>query len=97
MIYLIHFDQPYKHARHYVGSADDVQARLHQHRAGAGARLTQVAVSAGIGLVLARVWPGGRAEERLLKVSYKHCFTTLCPICRASKRRAPRRKGATNV
>lgn len=81
MIYLLHFDQPYKHARHYVGSADDVLARLHQHRAGAGARLTQVAVNHGIALVLARTWPGHRFEERLLKDSYHHAFTRLCPIC----------------
>src|SRR6476661_2336108 len=47
MVYLLHFSKPYKHARHYLGSADDVSARLELHRKGQGARLTQVAVDAG--------------------------------------------------
>lgn len=31
-IYLIHFDQPYKHAQHYIGFAEhDLLARLDEH------------------------------------------------------------------
>ena len=40
-VYLLHFDQPYKHARHYVGwTARNVRCRLAEHAAGRGARLT---------------------------------------------------------
>ena len=28
VVYLIHFDAPYKHAQHYLGSAIDLEARL---------------------------------------------------------------------
>ena len=79
-VYLIHFDTPYKHARHYLGSADDVEARLAQHRSGNGARLMEVVGKAGISWRLARTWDGGRDQERRLK-RQKH-GPRLCPICR---------------
>ena len=42
-VYLLHFDQPYKHARHYVGwTARNVKRRLAEHEAGRGARLLAV-------------------------------------------------------
>jgi predicted GIY-YIG superfamily endonuclease len=48
-VYLLHFDRPLKHAKHYLGYANDLQARLEQHRSGNGARLIQVVQEAGIG------------------------------------------------
>jgi predicted GIY-YIG superfamily endonuclease len=37
IVYLLHFDQPYKHARHYVGwTARNVKRRLAEHEAGRG-------------------------------------------------------------
>ncbi len=50
MVYLLHFSEAYKHAKHYLGSADDLEARLERHRRGNGARLIQVIAQAGIGL-----------------------------------------------
>jgi predicted GIY-YIG superfamily endonuclease len=78
-VYLLHFTQPYKHARHYLGCAEDVGARLAQHRKGTGARLTQVVREAGISWVVARTWRGGRHLEHKLK-GY-HSGVKLCPIC----------------
>lgn len=46
--YLIHFERPYRHARHYLGWTVDLEARLAKHRAGNGARLLRVATAAGI-------------------------------------------------
>lgn len=68
-VYLIHFSTPYKHARHYLGFTKmSVRERFEQHVTGHGARLTKVAVAAGISLILARVWKGeGRSFERTLK------------------------------
>jgi predicted GIY-YIG superfamily endonuclease len=84
-VYLLHFDRPYKHARHYLGWADDLDARLARHRRGHGARLVAVITAAGIGWQLARTWPGdGRVLERLLK--NQHNAPRLCPICRAAAR-----------
>jgi hypothetical protein len=55
VVYLIHFETPFRHARHYTGwTAGDLDARLAQHRAGAGARLMAVITQAGIDRTLAR-------------------------------------------
>lgn len=77
--YLIHFDEAYKHARHYLGVADDLDARLEAHRAGNGARLIQVIQSAGITWRCVRTWPGGRKLERQLKNRKE--APALCPVC----------------
>ena len=66
-VYLLHFSQPYKHARHYTGWASDLKARLAEHEQGQGARLLQVIKAAGISWTLARTWPGDRKRERDLK------------------------------
>jgi len=79
-VYLIHFSPAYKHAKHYLGFARDIDARLALHQAGGGARLTQVAAANGCTLILARVWVGGdRALERKLKG--RKNAPALCPIC----------------
>jgi predicted GIY-YIG superfamily endonuclease len=79
-IYLLHLTPgPYRHARHYLGSADNLRQRLREHAAGRGARLTQVVREAGIGWVLARTWRGSRTDERRLKQT--KAVPRLCPIC----------------
>ena len=78
-VYLLHFDQPYKHARHYVGwTARNVKRRLAEHEAGRGARLLAVVREAGIGWQLARLWPGGHARK--------------CPLCGVTPRCLPRNR-----
>lgn len=81
-VYLLHLDRPYRHARHYLGSSRDVPARLAEHQAGRGARLMQVIREAGIGFVLARLWEGGREQERKLK--RRRGSVRLCPICQGT-------------
>jgi predicted GIY-YIG superfamily endonuclease len=78
-IYLIHFDQPYKHARHYIGWAIDVVKRLAEHAAGRGAHLMAVIKDAGITWQLARTWPGDRRRERALK--NMGGARRRCPLC----------------
>ncbi|MGH8609408.1 MAG: hypothetical protein ACREX9_18945 [Gammaproteobacteria bacterium] len=39
IIYLLHFSTSYRHARHYLGSNEDLVRRLEEHRKGRGARL----------------------------------------------------------
>ena len=85
-VYLIHFDQPVnpaRPARHYLGSARNLDARLSEHRAGIGARLMAVVKERGIGWQLARTWNGDRATERRLK--RRKNAPRLCPVCRGSR------------
>jgi predicted GIY-YIG superfamily endonuclease len=84
-VYLLHFDRPYVHARHYTGWTTDLPSRLAEHTAGRGARLLAVVTSAGIGWRLARTWNGTRALERSLKA--RHGASRFCPVCRAGTAR----------
>lgn len=83
-VYLLHFEQPYKHARHYLGSSDNVKRRLAEHEAGRGARLLAVVHAAGIGWELARLWPGGRQRERQIK--NQGGLSRHCPLCGVTPR-----------
>ena len=85
-VYLIHFQRPYKHARHYLGYTADLEARIEQHRNGTGARLLQVITAAGIAFDVARTWACGRELERKLK--NRHEGPRLCPICDAEGKRS---------
>jgi predicted GIY-YIG superfamily endonuclease len=78
-VYLIHFDTPYEHARHYTGWAADLGRRLEAHRAGRGSRLMEVIKDADITWRLARTWPGTRDLERAIKDL--HEAPRLCPEC----------------
>ena len=86
-VYLLHFREPYQHAKHYTGwaSPGHLATRLGQHERGQGARLMAVIKDAGIGFELARTWPGGRARERQIKNTggaSRHC-----PVCKSQTER----------
>ena len=83
-VYLLHFERPYAHARHYLGWTADLDFRLAEHAAGRGARLLAVITEAGIGFTLARTWPGTRARERQLK--RQGGASRRCPLCGARPR-----------
>ena len=85
-VYLIHFDQPIGdlsnprgQAQHYVGSCDDLAARIARHRAGNGSAIMAYVSQAGIAWQVARCWEGGRTTERRIKA--RKNARALCPIC----------------
>lgn len=80
VIYLLHFDRPYKHAKHYLGWTNNLEQRLTDHRAGTGARLMAVLAREGIGFTLARIWqPADRRRERQIK--NQGGLSRSCPEC----------------
>lgn len=70
----------------------DLPARLAEHAAGGGARLTAVVRAAGIGWQLARTWTADRGFERRLK--NRHGASRYCPICQQSQ--PPQRGGGSS-
>lgn len=80
-VYLLHLDEPFGHARHYLGYASpgNLHARLAHHAAGSGANLLRHVAKAGIGWQLARTWTGSRSRERQLKA---RGHSRACPVCR---------------
>lgn len=82
-VYLIHFNRPYRHARHYLGFTTNLDKRITDHLCGMGARLLEVVTAAGIEWRLARIWPGNRELERKLK--RRKDAPRICPICSGKK------------
>jgi predicted GIY-YIG superfamily endonuclease len=100
-VYLWHFTQRYKYAAHYLGFASNLRKRLAAHDRGQGARLLEVVKAAGISWQLARIWEGGREQERKLKKQKNS--VRLCPLCKGLKpetgvsHQASRRSPRTNA
>jgi predicted GIY-YIG superfamily endonuclease len=84
MVYLLHFDRPYRHARHYCGWTTNVPERLATHATGRGARLLEVVAADGIGWQLARIWIGNRHRERAIK--NQGGLSRSCPLCGVTPR-----------
>jgi predicted GIY-YIG superfamily endonuclease len=79
-VYLLHFSANFSHARHYIGYADDIEARVEEHRKGRGACLVRAVVAANITVECVRTWPRQKRKfERKLKNRKGANF--LCPIC----------------
>ena len=83
MVYLLCFDQHYKHARHYIGytkNARTMAKRLAYHKAGQGSKLMRAVSMAGIEFKVVRLWhKADRLFERALH--NQHNSKRLCPIC----------------
>lgn len=84
-VYLLHFDKPHYHAKHYLGATGCLDGRLAAHHAGYSAHLMQAVKKAGIGFKLARLWrceswEESRDLERRLKRRHGS-NVLLCPLC----------------
>ena len=81
-VYLIHFDRPLGHARHYMGCAQDIDKRIGRHERGTGAKIMKAVKKAGISWEVVHVWPCAsrhEAEERERRL--KGYNTKQCPMC----------------
>lgn len=80
-VYLVCLDEPFGHARHYLGWAGpgNLAQRQAHHRAGTGANLLRHVAKAGIEWQLVRTWAGDRHRERQLKA---RGHARACPRCR---------------
>jgi hypothetical protein len=85
-LYLLHFAEPYQHARHYLGYAVGTgrgrsYARAQARGAALGAHELVMAVqAAGIAIHVADVFEGeGRARQRAMRRG--HHLHRYCPLC----------------
>ncbi len=83
MLYLIHFEQPYKHAKHYLGYVKEpwlLERRMKRHGTCEGSALMRAVRKAGIKWRLVAVWPeGNQTRERQLKNRKE--TPKFCPCC----------------
>lgn len=100
-IYLIHLDQPMKHARHYLGFAIDLDARIETHRRGIAESCSfmRAVHKAKITWSVVRTWKGSRDLEKKLKCRRPRkdgsrtrggSMTRHCPLCRERVRAVAR-------
>src|SRR5918911_1489625 len=89
IVYLLHFERPFWHARHYAGIAldGDVQRRLQEHLSGHGSPLVRAVVAAGIRVDLVLALPGDRGLERRFHNAHG---TRVCPRCTSQRPPRPR-------
>jgi predicted GIY-YIG superfamily endonuclease len=79
-VYLIHFDEPLAHAKHYVGFTTNFDNRMKSHHKGTGARLLAVLNEKSIGWNVSRTWHGvSQKLERAIKDSKN--TARFCPVC----------------
>jgi len=101
-VYLIHFSEPYKHARHYLGFTTDLEKRIRQHKEirinnldkeshERGAVLMAYVNSAGIEWEVIRIWEGVPLEKELRMKRSMH-FPRVCPKCGVEERRKARER-----
>lgn len=91
-VYILHFDPPYKHVRHYTGWTEGdraaVKARLRRHLSGHGARIIEViCCRMGHGVHLGRIFrQKTRKFERALKKRNHGPLEQFCRVCREQAR-----------
>lgn len=85
IVYLIHFERPFKHAQHYLGWATDVTERIKRHvslaRKRRGSALMRAVVEAGIAFKIVRLW-GDKTRDEERRMHLWGSGTRLCPVCR---------------
>lgn len=86
MVYLIHFDKPFKGVQHYIEYSADEKflQRIEHHKKNTGSALLRAANKAGIKWKVVREWPGedGNFERKLKNQKNTPC---LCPTCKENK------------
>lgn len=89
-VYVLHFDPPYKHARHYIGFCEGtVEKRFERHCNGNGNPLVKAAKNAGSKITVAHVFEGAsRTFERQLKNRRDVC--KWCKLCGRKQRKVPK-------
>jgi hypothetical protein len=78
--YLLHFRHPYRHARHYLGFATNLNRRLAWHLKGWGSPLLRAVIEAGIDIYLVRTWQQVTVKFERRGHRRRHS-DTWCPIC----------------
>ena len=95
LIYLLHFERSYHHARHYLGYTDDLDGAAWPRTApGAAARWWRPRSATGSSSASPRHGRGTATEERRLH-RYRNSPRRLCPICRAEPRPGRRQRRRT--
>lgn len=85
VVYLLHIDPPYRHARHVLGWTRDLPLAIGEHWSGrTRSGIVRAALDAGSKVVVARKWRGGAEEAARLRGT--RSLGRYCPRCRRARR-----------
>jgi hypothetical protein len=82
MVYLLHFDKPIGHIRHWAGATSDVQLATQLGRGDASRLQVPIVVAArelGIDVIVARTWSS--VYERVDDLPHGDARRKLCTVC----------------
>lgn len=85
-VYLICFNERFKHAGHYLGWASNIAERVEVHRSSGNkcSRLLRAVNAAGIAWEVVKTWPGAeKGFERKLK--NRGGLARCCPRCKEKR------------
>lgn len=90
-LYIIHFEKPYYHAKHYIGiTGQSLQTRLKKHRKRDGSCLTRAVVKADIKLqsihLLGEFFNADLARQAEIKLKNRKESAKFCPRCKEQYR-----------
>lgn len=84
-LYLIHFTEPHFHARHYLGSSEEVLERIERHANGQGARITRALWLGGEEWTLAALFrprnPAASIRDLERRAKKRKSAKDYCPLC----------------
>jgi hypothetical protein len=83
-VYLLHFEQPFGHAQHYIGFSRVIDDRLTDQLRGSGARLVQHVIAAGIVISLAKEWIDV-PQTMEFRLKNRGGAARICPICKGAR------------
>jgi predicted GIY-YIG superfamily endonuclease/GNAT superfamily N-acetyltransferase len=91
LIYVLHFDTPLAHARHYIGCTENLRARLTAHANGAGSRICRELIKREIGWKLGGLYQCTHKQMRRLERSLKDQkhSSRFCEICNSVTAKFP--------
>jgi predicted GIY-YIG superfamily endonuclease len=81
-VYLLHFNEPIKGVRHYVGFTENLRQRIDTHRSGSrhASGVCRRFYDAGIPFRVARIWAGEKINMTVENYVKKH-ISSMCSIC----------------
>jgi|SRR5579883_1630627 len=80
-VYLVHLDEPYRHAQHLLGLCGNLEKWLARQRRAKVSPLLRAASRSGIAWEVVRTWAGGPDLLRRLQAQSRG---RLCPRCHAA-------------
>ncbi len=80
-VYILHFDEKYKGAQHYLGATTNLDRRLGEHRSGRGNGLIKAVLDTGTPITLTNVIDNDDVFKLEKQIKKSKNNKRMCPVC----------------